>query len=178
MQVYFIERGDGLVFNSVQVGGRPPKDDQLRRKEVAVATLGGSTDDWEGRAVEFNPELGQVIRLIEPDGQGGYSVHQAPLLAIDGLMAALSRGWFPDCQVMTADDGHTFAAPAADVGLALDVVQDDATGEVQLQPYEWDPETETKADPPAGFTVLMSDLLRGVLPDGAVSLDELQEEGV
>lgn len=177
MKIYFIERqSDGLIFNSVQTGGQPPKDDQLRRKETAVSILGGSVEDWTGRMIEIEPQEGKVIRLIEADGQGGYTVSQDQMLKTTGLAATLSKGWFGGCKVMAANDVHTFSSPGADTGIALDIIEDDTTGAIELQPYTWDPATETKADPPAGVTVIQADLLRGVLPAGASSLDQLEEE--
>ena len=176
-RIYFIERiSDGLVFNSIQNGGQLPKDDQLRRKEVAVSILGGSVDDWAGRSAEYEPEEGKTVRLVEVDGQGGYTVSQDQMLKATGLAATLSKGWFGGCKVMAANDVHTFSSPGADTGIALDVVEDDATGAIELQPYTWDPAAETKADPPTGATVIQADLLRGVLPAGASSLDQLEEE--
>jgi len=176
MNIHFIERSDGLIFNSVQVGGAPPKADQLRRKETAVSFLGGMVEDWTGRSVEYTPQEGKVIRLIETDGQGGYTVHQDQLFKTIELAATVTTGWFGGCKVMPADDVYAFGSPATDTAIALDVVEDDATGAIELQPYTWDPAAEIKADPPAGVTVIQADILRGVLPAGASSLDQLEEE--
>ena len=80
--------------------------------------------------------------------------------------------------VVVEADSYTFSAPASDTALALDVALD-PQGSVQLQPYQWDPQAEppeTKGDLPLGWTLVEADVLRGVLPAGAGSLDELGKE--
>ncbi len=179
MEIYSIERDDGLIFNSCQPGGSPPMDDQLRRKEVAVSILGGSVADWTGKETDYTPEAGKIIRLIEADGQGGYTVHQDELIKTSGMMATLSKGWFGGCVIMPEDDSHEFASSASERSLALDVVRDDTTGIIELQPYTWDhlaDPPQVKSSPPAGVTVLKEDILRGILPAGADSLDQLMIE--
>ena len=76
MKVYFIERKDGLIFNSFQEGGNPPLDDQLRRREIAAETHGGSPNDWTGRVVEVDLAPGYYIASILSDGYRGYKVVQ------------------------------------------------------------------------------------------------------
>ncbi|MBW1712948.1 MAG: hypothetical protein JRJ59_07360, partial [Deltaproteobacteria bacterium] len=108
--------------------------------------------------------------------QGSYTVHQGRLLTTDGLTATLSRGWFGGCKILSDDDCHTFDSPQQETAIALHVVEETASGQISLQPYVWDPQTEVKGDSPAGCLVLQADLLRGVLPAGATSLDDLEEE--
>lgn|GEM_PF-5733319 len=178
MKIYFIERNsDGLIFNGFQEGGQPPLEGMLRVKEVAVSILGGAVEDWVVRSTDIDREPGKVIRLIErlTSGQPGFTAHQAALLSIEGLSAVLSRGWFPGCRIMTQDDSYDISSLDQDQGVALDVVEDGG-GLIQLQPYTWDPDTESKADLPADLTLILADLLRGVLPAGAQSLDALREE--
>ena len=167
MDLFFIERKDGLIFNSVQCGGGKPRNDQLLRKEVAVSILGGNISDWTGRKTSYEPEYGKAVRLIESDGAGGYTVSQDRLFAVNGLSITLSRGWFKNCSIMGTDDFHTFSNSDAAQSIAVDVIQDDETGEVELQPYVWDhlaDPPEIKNSPPEGVTVLIEDLIRGVLP--------------
>ena len=78
--IYFIERKtDGLIENSYQLGGNPPLDDQLRRREIAAETHGGSPEDWRGQMVEADIEPGCYIESIAADGKGGYVVTQKPV---------------------------------------------------------------------------------------------------
>ncbi len=140
----------------------------------AAAMMGGEPEEWELEEIEA--ESLETVRLIEPDGQGGYTISYGNMIEIDGLTATLTRGWVSGAKV-TEGDAHVFDSPAQDTAIALDVVEDDATGEIVLQPYTWNPDAETKADPPEGYFVLWADILRGILPAGASSLNQLQEEG-
>ena len=72
----FIERKDGFIFNSYQIGGNPPLNDQLRRREIAAEAHGGSPDDWKGRSVEVDLKPNCYIKSITPYGKGGYVVNQ------------------------------------------------------------------------------------------------------
>ncbi len=112
------------------------------------------------------------------------STYPAAEVSTAGLTATLSTGhlWTDSGHFEnTAEDAHTFEAPAADTAVALDVVVEDATGAILLAYYTWNhlaEPPETKGDPPAGHTVLISDVLRGILPAGATSLDQLTPEEV
>ncbi|MBW2619130.1 MAG: hypothetical protein JRC92_09670 [Deltaproteobacteria bacterium] len=175
-RIYFIERiSDGLIFNGWLPG--PQSGSNISAWiAAAVREVGGSAEDWSLSSAEYEPEADKTVRLIEPDGAGGYTISQDQMLKTAGLAATLTKGWFGGCKVMAANDVHTFSSPGTDTAIALDVVKDDVTGAIELQPYTWDPATESKADPPAGVTVIQADLLRGVLPAGASSLDQLEEE--
>lgn len=104
-------------------------------------------------------------------------------ITTNGLAVTLSVGYLldPDGQpiIVEGEDAHTFDSPAADIALAVDVIQNEADGSIELGYNTWDPAAvpaQTKGDPPDGYRVLVADLVRGILPAGSTDLADLQEE--
>lgn len=101
-------------------------------------------------------------------------------LVWEGLTATLEQGHlFGEIHALVEEaDSHTFDSPSRDTAVALDAAQD-PQGAVRLLPYQWDPEADppqTKGDPPQDWSLVATDLLRGILPAGALSLAELRGE--
>jgi hypothetical protein len=181
MRALFYDAATGRVVGSLDYD----EADGLPEASAGQAVLSIDRPTFEDLHPTPEQLAGGVVPAQDPgnpdwviDGAAVPSAaYPAAPLTLAGLRVTLGLGhvWGERHAEATAEDSLTFAAPAADQGIALDVVQDEA-GLVQLQPYAWDPATETKGALPEGLTLIQADVLRGILPAGASSLNQLEEE--
>ena len=128
--------------------------------------------------VPANGGSGNDRGAIEAFTAEGLTFAQPLGIRVDGLTVHLDAGLYwsgsQTNEVLTADS-FTFTSPETDTAIAVDVIKNDQ-GVIELQVYEWDPDTEVKADPDPADTVILADVVRGVLTAGAENLDNLEDE--
>ena len=96
----------------------------------------------------------------------------------DGLTVHLDAGlyWHGNQAIdVTTSDSYTFTSPISDTSIAIDVIKNEQNT-IELQVYEWNPVSEVKADPDPTDTVILADVIRGVLIAGVNNLESLEEE--
>jgi hypothetical protein len=160
-----IRKSDNEVMNDRQSG-------KLSLPAITQQFI-GQPDDYELVAVPLEQEEPAMkARYISFDGQS-FSIDDRPLLEISGMQITITAGWVRGNERLTDDVVMDIPMDSGNNReLEIEVVKDDATGDIEVVKYLW-LETEDKGEMPSGKSFISS-ILGLSIPAGTTDLTEVE----